>query len=1400
MMSNPLALAGDDRLVDLAALRDAIAQEQFAGVRLSPASRDRLFALVSRLAGARRVTVAAILRYIPPLLAGPTQNGPRFERDLKALMERLVERDASCQDSVEATPWRRWPIWLALAGLAAAALLWLSLTRPATEAPATAAATNTTAESVAAKPSATATRATRTPRRLTDAETTALVANAGKPAPSALEAVISHPSLNWLPQAAEEASWSSRLPMPLHDRHFVRQLFKAAEPGKGQADNDLERSVERVARAAELAPAAELWRKLREPYAGRSTIDADGKSANALLRTVFVRPANQPWTVASLAAAVRARARDPLLDRADNELITRAMAIGSYELQRPLLISDAPWSRAETQISVLDRHLNWALALLAVAIGGLAALIALTRAPLSLDRLPSGDRTPHLPIGAAASLAGIDHQWLTRWREALGRSVPGDVTIDIEGSVRATAERGGLLSVRMRPRRGFASYTVAIEQRHRRDVFAAWWIRAFSAVAQSGVTLRIASFRHSLAAARQTGANASALRLLDPAPNARLLVFAERSTQQVERQRRGWSFAEVPMMIASPLGMVRTAALAHVDQPRDMLHLAPRLAALTGYGDGLDAGGAYLFDRAHDWLDESVLSDEEWYRLRGALLLHLGTDGFRWLAACSVFPVLSEPLAWDAAVALDIDGGAARVRALAARVFATPWMRAGHFPQAIRERLLLSLDRDDVTALHGRLIGQLATGEIDREVAGPPGIAGAGTAGIELDDPTLARFIITPPHLPGLSPAQLPARLRAWLMPSMSERLVRPAALWWAVPTIILCTGLVWFVPSASPGTVPHLIEILFMAVRLVATVTLLLALLLIVRRDIVAGVPVARSILGRDRARDTTEPAPAAIEQHARRRQRRIRRFLILFPLFYTAALGLVVLRLGAFIVFPGAATPKTATPPLAGLRGEIVDRNGSVLVRSISGMTIAIHPSRVVSDKETLARQLASLIPDMDVAAYRALLESNKSFAYLRRGASPALADQVHALGEPAIDFLREPVRTRLAQGSLATHVIGSVGRDYHGQSGIERTFDAKLLNPALLYQPTALSIDARVQAMVEADLAQGLASFKARNAGAVILDVRTGEVLALASLPTEDQGGGIAPPNIMTQGVYEPGSVIKPLSVAAALDSGAITLDQQFDATAPLRIGRFSISDASPVGRFVTAPETLVFSSNIAMARIADTLGSDRLQKAFRSVAFDKKPDIESGAGRPLWPTYWGRLTVMTASYGHGLAVPPLSVASAYAALVNGGTWRPATLVKYEGQGPVPGRKVFSGLTSARLRELLRLGVTLGTGKRADVAGFRVGGQTGSAAKAASTGYSRTDVVASFAGAFPMDAPRYVILVMIDSPAGNGAGDGPVTAAWTAAPLAARIIDHTGALLGVTRDTTRDLKQTIQVRGRN
>ena len=526
-----------------------------------------------------------------------------------------------------------------------------------------------------------------------------------------------------------------------------------------------------------------------------------------------------------------------------------------------------------------------------------------------------------------------------------------------------------------------------------------------------------------------------------------------------------------------------------------------------------------------------------------------------------------------------------------------------------------------------------------------------------------------------------------------------------------------------------------------------------------------------------------------------------VIFGFLFVAFVAMLrILYLGFFADAPAQQQFDTLLVPA---RADIVDRNGVPLARAFPAYALWYNPqalgadgSPLVNSPRKVAEELVKIFPDLEVNALTARLAQGKP-GYLRRRILPEDANRVHELGEPALEFPRETERF-YPQGSMAAHVLGFVGADGHGRVGMEQVFDKRLTDPELRGTPAALAIDARVQGALEEELSRGMAESNAKGAAGLVMDVDTGEVVALASLPSFnpnliDRASESFIFNRVTNQVYELGSTFKPITVASAIDAGVVTdLSRRYQSAHPIAIGGFQIRDSHNLGASLNVPEALIHSSNIVTAQIADELGGGRLNQTMRALGMNQRAQIELPArGFPLWPRGdWSRITTMTVSYGHGIAVTPLHLASAYAALVNGGLWRPATLMKLEPGQVVPGRRVFKASTSARMRQLLRLIVDIGTGKKANAVGYRVGGKTGSAEKPGAGGYNRTSVVATFAAAFPMDHPRYVIISMLDEPQGTVATSGQRTAAWNAAPVVGRLVPRIGPLLGIMPDASRDV----------
>ncbi len=523
----------------------------------------------------------------------------------------------------------------------------------------------------------------------------------------------------------------------------------------------------------------------------------------------------------------------------------------------------------------------------------------------------------------------------------------------------------------------------------------------------------------------------------------------------------------------------------------------------------------------------------------------------------------------------------------------------------------------------------------------------------------------------------------------------------------------------------------------------------------------------------------------------------LMLMMLVFAGVTMLIAGRLLFLQLFTDRGGSGQIGNPLIPPRADIVDRNGTPLARTIDSWSIAIHPDRLLGNPAELAVRLAQLMPERDVADYKAILTSGKTFVYLSRRAVPELVAAVNALGEPAIEFSREPQRM-YPQTAMAGHILGWTDFDGNGVAGMERVLQDRLSDPGQRGTPVALSIDARVQGVMETELSAAMTKFSAIGAAGIVLDIRTGEVIALTSLPqlnpnkpgrNAEQAGF----NRATMGVYELGSTFKPFTVAMAMDAGIVkSFGQMYNCPSGLRAGGFTITDTHPFNRACSVAEIMRESSNIGTAQIAAQVGSARQQEFLRKMGFLEPVSIElNERGRTLTPgANWGDIATMTVGFGHGIAVTPLHLATGYATLFNGGIWRPATLLKIDGRHPLPeGRRVFTEDTSYRMRALLRLVVTDGTGRKAEAKGYRVGGKTGTADKVAGGRYNGAAVVTTFAGVFPMDEPRYVVVAMLDDPKSTAETFGFRTAGWNVAPVVSKVVSRIGALLGVQPDEHRD-----------
>ncbi|POF28728.1 peptidoglycan D,D-transpeptidase FtsI family protein [Roseibium marinum] len=488
------------------------------------------------------------------------------------------------------------------------------------------------------------------------------------------------------------------------------------------------------------------------------------------------------------------------------------------------------------------------------------------------------------------------------------------------------------------------------------------------------------------------------------------------------------------------------------------------------------------------------------------------------------------------------------------------------------------------------------------------------------------------------------------------------------------------------------------------------------------------------------------------------------------------------------------SAQDSVAASRPDLIDRNGEILATDIKTTSLYAEPRRILDVDEAL-EGLIRVLPDLDQNTVRRRLESGAGFVWLKREMTPHQAEQVHNLGLPGIGFLSENQRF-YPGGPTAGHIVGSVNVDNQGLAGIEKYIDdawlAELQSLGFAsdrtIEPVRLSVDLRVQHVVRDELVKAMDRYRAIAAAGIVLDAKTGEVVAMSSLPDydpNDRSQALEKDrlNRATGGVFEMGSVFKAFTVAMALDSGAVSINDSFDATRPIRAAGRTITDFHGKNRILSVPEIFIYSSNIGTAKMMLATGISRQQEFFKRLHLTErlKTELPENAA-PLLPPKWNELAAMTISFGHGISVTPMQTAVAAAAVVNGGKLYPPTfLPRSQEEVQTVAKQVISPDVSRMMRYLFRLNVLSGSGRRADVPGYTVGGKTGTAEKIENGRYINNKRRNSFLSAFPMDDPRYVVLVVLDEPKSEREGIG-ATAGLNAAPTVGAIIRRSAPMLGV------------------
>lgn len=519
-----------------------------------------------------------------------------------------------------------------------------------------------------------------------------------------------------------------------------------------------------------------------------------------------------------------------------------------------------------------------------------------------------------------------------------------------------------------------------------------------------------------------------------------------------------------------------------------------------------------------------------------------------------------------------------------------------------------------------------------------------------------------------------------------------------------------------------------------------------------------------------------------------RIIKIIFLFLLIYT----IIIIRIFNVCLVDGIQLNKeyvTYYRPRVGVispvhRANITDRNGVVVATNLPTVNLFANPKKVSNAKE-VAKKLSEVFEDISYEDFLIKLTRRSSFVYLKRNISPQQQARVNALGFPELEFQKSEIRV-YPQKDLLAHVLGNTDIDNIGIAGLEKSLNERLSSST---KELRLTIDLGVQYAVRDELIKAKEKFKAERATAILMDINSSEVIALASVPDYDLNRRDFKDkdikfNFATLGVYEAGSVFKVFNTALGLDSGKIRITDSFDATKPLKMGRHRITDYRVPAKWLTVGETLIHSSNIASAQMALKVGKDLQIKFFKNLGFwDKIQNLEIyEKGRPIHRSekYWQEHTVATTAYGYGISVTPMHIITAFSSILNGGIYTPPTLITEADTRPK--KRIISEQTSRDMRRLLRDVVIYGSGKNANIEGYEVAGKTGTANKIVDGRYVKGKNVTSFVSAFPSSNPKYALMVIIDDPKPIKETYGFVTSGWNACPTGGNIISRIAPQLNI------------------
>ena len=587
---------------------------------------------------------------------------------------------------------------------------------------------------------------------------------------------------------------------------------------------------------------------------------------------------------------------------------------------------------------------------------------------------------------------------------------------------------------------------------------------------------------------------------------------------------------------------------------------------------------------------------------------------------------------------------------------------------------------------------------------------------------------------------------------------------------------------------------------------------------------PLARILDARSKGEnpDVIERENLAIRHEAMRDTARTQaeRRLLLLGISFFVAFSVIGARMGTLAAsLPQEPRSAGGATEITAQRADILDRSGHVLATNMQTHSLYAQPRDMV-DPAHAATELAAIFPDLDAKAMERRFTDGRSFLWVRKVLSPEQMQKVHEIGDPGLYF--GPREMRLyPNGNLASHVLGGAAfgaegvdsAEVIGTAGIEKELDTRLRDPAQAGTPLTLSLDLTLQANIEEVLATGMRMMNAKGAAAILMDVHTGEILSLASLPNFDPNNRPQPAltgdpsdsplfNRAVQGVYELGSTFKIFAVAQAMDLGLVNPETLVDANAPMRWGKFKISEFENhnYGPLLSVSDVIAKSSNVGAARIGLMIGGVRQQAFLKSMGLLDAPQvelIEAPNARALVPDRWSDIVTITAAYGHGIASSPLNLAAAYATIANGGIKVTPTLL--HGVAHAPGPRVISAETAKASVAMLRRVVTEGTATLANVPGYAVAGKTGTAEKPKKGGgYDSDKVINTFASIFPANDPKYVLIVTLDEPVETSGPKPRRTAGWTSVPVAAEIIRRIAPLMGLRRQVEPGLAGLTAVKG--